>query len=55
MKAGFIKLFKRLGLDSLLWELLKRLLSGLIKKLTGYCERLSGVLNRILALQGENG
>ncbi|MBQ8308929.1 MAG: hypothetical protein IJX96_03750 [Clostridia bacterium] len=55
MKAGFIKLFKRLGLDSLLWELLKRLISGLIKKLTSYCERLSDALSRVIALQSESG
>ncbi|MBO5239955.1 MAG: hypothetical protein J6B56_00855 [Clostridia bacterium] len=47
MKVFFGKLFRFLGLDALLLQLLQRLLQGLVKRLEKATEKYSAVLNRI--------
>ena len=47
MKAFFGKLFRFLGLDTLLLQMLQRLLQGLVKKLENAAAKCSAALERI--------
>ncbi len=47
MKVFFWKLFRCLGLDALLLQMLERLLGALVKKLEGAAAKCSAMLERI--------